>query len=458
MSEARYDAIVVGGGPGGSAAAAFLAKAGKRALVLEKEHFPRFHVGESLLPYNRELFEEMGVLPDLEAAGFLVKYGAQFHLGNASKNLKLAFRRGRFTRQTTAFQVERSKFDDILLKQAGKLGAEVREGWTVSGFFTEADGITVAARDPAGHTRNFSGSFLIDASGRANLTGNQQGLRIIHPDHKKVALFGHFEDVATDEGREANDTVIVRLANKWFWLIPLNSQKVSVGCVMEQEEFARLQSTVHSPQSTVQGPQSVACVQSTPKKLEAGEVFEQMWQSSRAMRARMGNARLVGTIQTTSDFSYYNRRLTGPRLLRVGDAAGFMDPIFSAGVYLAMYSGRLAAEVVVETLAAGDDGRRRLRRYEKGVFRAMRLYWEMVEGYYTQPFLELFMEPRPKFNLPDAITALLAGEIGGGWPMWWRRRLFFLLTRIQRRWPLVPGISFDEEHATKRELVDCGVS
>src|SRR6185369_4169689 len=153
-----------GGGPGGSAAATFLARAGKRVLVLEKEHFPRFHIGESLLPYNHAIFEEMGVLPLLQAAGFPVKLGAQFHLGNASKSLKLVFKNGCFTRQTAAFQVERSIFDHLLLKHAGNCGAEIREGWTVTKNLYEGAQISVQARNEDGQNHTFKAAFLIDAS------------------------------------------------------------------------------------------------------------------------------------------------------------------------------------------------------------------------------------------------------------------------------------------------------
>ena len=417
MSETFYDAIVIGGGPGGSSASTFLARAGKKVLVLEKEIFPRFHIGESLLPYNRRIFQEMGVLPAIEAAGFPKKYGAQFHLGNASKHLKFVFRQGCFTRESEAFQVERSKFDHILLKHAVGSGAEVREGWAVTRFSVQPDGVTVEARDGSGQAASFRGAFLIDSSGRGNLTGNQEGLRQVHPTLKKLAVFGHFHGVKVDVGEKATDTIIVRLENKWFWLIPLSAEKVSVGCVMDQEEFARAKET-------------------------PAAIFERLWRSSAAMLERMETASVVGSIQTTGDFSYKNSRLVGPRLLRVGDAAGFMDPIFSAGVYLAMYSGKLAANAVIQSIQAGDDGMPRFAAYEARVWRSMKFYWEMVENFYTTPFMEVFLEPREKWRLPAAVNAVLAGELEGGWAMRWRMRLFFWIVKLQSRYPLVPRISF----------------
>ncbi|HXI70060.1 MAG TPA: NAD(P)/FAD-dependent oxidoreductase [Verrucomicrobiae bacterium] len=422
MNQDHYDALIIGCGPGGSSAATFLAQAGKRVLVLEKEFFPRFHIGESLLPCNMTIFRDMGVLPALEAAGFPRKFGAQFELGNGSIGTRFVFRQGKFNREPEAIQVERAPFDHVLLKHARASGADVREGWSVIKTITDSDGVNVEARDPDGKTHSFRAAYLVDASGRGNLTGNQENLREMHPTWKKLAIFGHYENVALDRGEGKTDTIIVRLENKWFWIIPISAEKTSVGLVIEKDEF-------------VQSGGSPA------------EIFHKWIESSPRVKERLKNAVPLGPLQTTTDFSYYNRKFVGDRLLRVGDAAGFLDPIFSAGVFLAMWSGRLAAEAVQKSLAQGKPNRRLFASYEKRVRKGLMFYWHVVECYYTTPFMELFLQPRNHHDLPSAVNAVLAGELEGGWKLRWRLKYFFLLVKLQKRWPLVPRISFAARRA-----------
>jgi len=413
-----YDAIVIGGGPAGSCAATRLALSGRTVLVLERERFPRFHVGESLLPYNTEIFEELGLAPKLAAAGFPVKRGAQFHLGNGSKGTAFAFRQGCFNRHTEAYQVERSRFDEILLRHAADTGAEVREGVEVERFESDAEGVTVSLKGGA----QARGRFLVDASGRGNLTGTQEGLKVMNPRLKKLAVFAHFEGVRLDDDSRGGDTVIVRQEGHWFWLIPLRvdaggTGRVSVGVVMDRADFA--------------------------KAGESGEVLlDRLIAESRPVRERMKDARRDSVVHVTSDFSYRNTSFWSRRCIRVGDAAGFIDPIFSSGVFLAMFSARAAAQAVDASLKSRSDGSEAFSKYERRVRSALSIYQEMVDGFYTKPFMELFLEPRAKWNLAAAVNAILAGELEGGWRLRWRMRLFFLLVRLQARFPLVPRFSF----------------
>jgi flavin-dependent dehydrogenase len=417
MSSEVYDAIVIGGGPGGSASSSYLARAGRKVLLLEKEVFPRFHIGESLLPYNRRIFQELGLDAALQAEMFPKKYGAQFYIANGSKSVKFVFANGVYTKEKEAIQVERAKFDHILLKNARSKGVDAREGWIVTRFRENDQQVQIDATDPEGKSHEFTGKFLIDASGRGNMTGNQEGVRVVHPKLKKLAVFGHFRNVLLDSGREGGDTIIIRLENKWFWIIPISAEKTSVGCVMDQAEFAA-------------------------RKESPREIFEEIWKSSPVLQNRLEKAELVGSMQVTSDFSYYNQRYVGKRLLRVGDAAGFMDPIFSAGVFLAMYSGRMAADAINELLDSGGRTESRLRKYEDRLRNSMQFYWEMVHNFYTTPFLEVFFEPREKYMLASAINAALAGELEGGWKMRWRMRLFFWIVKAQRRLGFLPRIQF----------------
>jgi flavin-dependent dehydrogenase len=412
------EVLIIGGGPGGSTAAALLAQQKHKVLLLERERFPRFHIGESLLPYNHRLFAELGVLSRLEAAGFIVKRGVQFHTGDGRRFAQFDFRRGHFTREPLAFQVERSAFDHLLLDHARAVGAEVREGWTVARVERRSGGATVTATAPDGALHAFDSPWVIDASGRANLTGTAEGLREFHPRHRKLAIYSHFCGVALDPGERGGDTVIVRLKNAWFWIIPLGPDKASVGCVMEKEDYTR---AGRSPEET----------------------FHAYVQGHLLLRQRMHKARALRPFELTTDFSYLNRRLADPRVLRVGDAAGFIDPIFSSGVFLAMFSGRLAARVVTRGLATGSLAERESRHYEHHVRAAMRTYWRLVEAFYTQPFIELLFSPSERLHLASAVNAILAGELEGGWRLSWRLRLFFFLVRLQARRPLAPRISFD---------------
>jgi hypothetical protein len=354
VTDTTYDALVIGCGPGGSSVATFLARAGKRVLALEKEVFPRFHIGESLLPCNMIIFEEMGVMPALREAGFPIKYAAQFELGNGSICTRFVFREGRFNRAPDAIQVERALLDHLLLKHTRASGADVREGWTVSRFDADADGVSVEARDPAGKTHQFRGAYLIDATGRGNLTGNQENLREMHPKWKKLAVFGHFENVALDAGEPNTDTIIVRLENKWFWIIPLSATKTSVGIVFDKDEFTGAGGTPRGNLS------ALGRVHSAGQKAHEG----------RPPGGRDSNHQRFQLSQSPAG---------GASFVAGGRRGRFHGPHFFGGCFSGHVVGQTGGGSRPKCLARATRSAP-VRGYEKRVRRGLRFYWRVVEN------------------------------------------------------------------------------
>ncbi len=415
IMEMTWDAIIIGGGPAGSSAATTLRQAGRKVLLLEKARFPRFHIGESLLPYNRPIFDELGVWPKIQAAGFLPKRGAQFWMADGSIHTRLNFSRGTFTEFPESIQVERAKFDDILLRHAESLGADVREESAVTGYSIAKDHVSVQYRAADGTEHQARASFLMDASGLTNFTGNREQLREYYPGHKKIAIFGHYSGVQMTEGEEKGDILIVRGRNSWFWLIPLSDDKVSVGLVLDQADFKAL-------------------------KQEPQAAFDDAVAATPAVRDRMMNAKAITQGHVLSDFSYTNRRLVSDRLVRVGDAAGFIDPIFSSGVMLAMHGGRQGAQVVNAALAKGKAMTFAMKRYEWASRRIVSRFWQFIEKFYTKHFAQLFFQPTNAFRMVCAINCVLAGRTELNFATWWRLRFFFMLVWLQKRLSLAKPI------------------
>ncbi len=409
----QADVIVVGGGPAGAATAARLAALGRRVLLFEKERFPRFHVGESLLPCSMPLLAALGVLPALERFGFQPKYAAEFLTDDGALRQRYAFAEGLLEGATSALQVERATFDHVLLEHAKSQGVTVHEGSPVTGFSLDGDaGVTVNARAPDGSPLVAAAQLLVNASGQSTLVASRLGLRRMEPNLKNASLFAHFEGALRGEGRESGDTSIVLGNEGWWWVIPMKDDITSLGVV--------------APGRALAG---------------AGEAFfEAGIARAPYLARRFAGARRVGPVRAASDWSYRSTALAGDRWLAAGDAGSFIDPIFSTGVHLALVSGLAAATAAHEALARGRFERSRFSGYERRMRRLFATYGELVRGFYTPELASLLLHPSDTLGLRRAVISLLAGHGADRPGVALRLAVFHRIVALNRRFSLVPRL------------------
>jgi flavin-dependent dehydrogenase len=407
------DVIVIGGGPAGSTVATRLAQRGRSVQLFEKERFPRFHIGESLLPCSIPLFEELGVLPKLADGRFLPKYAAEFVTGDGKLSRRYRFADGLIAGSPSAFEVDRAEFDELLLMHSEQSGVHVEQETQVLRFECDLErGVEVVVRGPNGNEARHTAELLVDASGQSALLPSRLGLRQMEADLRNFAVFSHFVGATRKTGIEEGDISIVFVDEGWWWVIPLRGDRTSVGFV--------------GPAKALRGAK--------PNE----EFFHTRVEETPYLRDRLASATRDAPVRTISDWSYRSRQLAGDRWLLVGDAGAFIDPVFSTGVQLGLSGAFDAARMLDAALEERRFERARFLPYERRTQRLVSTYTEFVKGFYTPAFGELLLHPTDTLDLRGAITSLLAGHGNKTLGMGLRVALFQFLARVNRRVPLVP--------------------
>ena len=394
----RYDVLVIGGGPGGSTTATLLARKGWSVALVEKDRHPRFHIGESLLPMNMPIFEELGVLQKLNDIG-IKKLGADFPAANERGYNVFRFERMLNRAWGYAFQVKREELDKMLFAHAAESGVRAFEDAKVSQLSFHEGGATAEVAFKASTVKSIRARYVVDATGRDTFLGGKLGLKRKHRKHQSAALFAHFRGVQRRPGEDAGNISIYRFVDGWVWLIPLRGEITSVGAVCSPEYL----------------------------KQRAGGNHEFLLQTLRAipgLSERLEQAEVVGNLHATGNYSYSCRRMTGPGWLMVGDAYAFLDPIFSTGVYLAMYSGQLAASVIDQSLRNPGAEKSLQRRYTRDVKRGLSSLTWFIHRFMSPAMRYLFANPRNVFRVEEAMISMLAGDVFRNRGVRWRLRIF----------------------------------
>ena len=389
------DVVVIGGGPAGSTVSTLMAQRGLKVELFERERFPRFHIGESLIPETYWVLERLNMLPRMRRSHFVQKHSVQFVNAAGKLSAPFYFWDNKPHECSQTWQVARSEFDQMMLDNAREHGVVVHEGVRVVDVLSEggslqaardarATGVTIQAE--GGARRDVRARVVVDASGQNGLLMNRFGLRLWDPVLNKGAIWTYWKGAYRDAGRDEGATMVLQTANKngWFWYIPLHDDLVSCGVVAPFDYLFK-------------------------GRGEREQTYQEEVERCPAVQERVAKATRTTGYFATKDYSYRSKQLAGHGWVLVGDAFGFLDPLYSSGVLLALKSGELAADAVVDGLAKGDVSAAQLGRWEEafnqGVDRMRRLVCEYYDGF----SFAAFMKNHPE--LRGTVTDLLIGDL-----------------------------------------------
>ncbi len=382
-----YDAIVIGGGPAGSTTAAVLATKGRRVLLLEKEKFPRYHIGESLIPYTYFPLARLGLIDRMKASHFTRKYSVQFVSPDGRASHPFYFFQHLKHEAANTWQVLRSEFDQMLLDNARAKGAEVKEEVTVRETLQEngaVKGVRAIAKD--GATVEYHAPMTVDATGRDAFSVTRHGWKVRDPYLNKIAVWTYYRGALRDPGLDEGATTVAYVPDKgWFWYIPLAGDVVSVGVVAEKDYLYR-------------DTKDLA-------KIFHREVGENVW-----VQNHLAVGQQFGPYRVTGEYSYRSRYCATDGLILAGDAFAFLDPVFSSGVFVALCSGEMAADAVDEALTAGDFSAARFASYGTKLCDGIEAMRRLVYAFYDHAFsFRVFVNRYP--DLAGDLTDCLIGNL-----------------------------------------------
>ncbi len=396
----RPDVVVIGGGPSGATVATLVAKAGFRVQLLERERFPRYHIGESLIPETFGVLDRLGMLPKLQGSRFVEKHSVQFVTEQGKLSEPFYFGDYKPHESSQTWQVTRAEFDQMMLDNAREHGVDVREGIRVLDvLFEDGRAVGVRAIDEAGVAQEIRCTVVVDAAGQGCLIQDRLGLREWDPVLKKAAIWTYWKGAKRDAGRDEGATLVMQTKGKigWFWFIPLQDDIVSVGVVAPFDYLFK-------------GRDS--------KELEA--IYFEEVERCLGVQPRIENAGRVAPFSAAKEYSYRSRQVAGDGWVLVGDAFGFLDPLYSSGILLALISGAQAADAITAGLTAGDTSAAQLGVWGPGYIAGMDRMRKLVCRFYDGLNFGKFVREHP--DRKGLITDVLIGdlfkpEIDALWPL-----------------------------------------